>query len=411
VDAEPDELNQTWVVTTSDGQEISGAGDSVFPIDHSGLVSIQWGEQPGWWSPVLSSVSQFALGDTAAFAGSYQEILEDPQDLSVCLPSGSFLMGSPDSELGHERDELQHEVSLSHRVWIDKVELATWSYLSRAIRATLQDAAYMEIFTTLYHPLTWTDTLLYDDNDNIIVIVNYTDAASGGSLVSAVDIYDRLEGSEVFLARIAPQQVVVNTNPSMGVTPLTNIGQAVFGPVYGVTWYGAAAYCDWLNIDSGYPLSYNHVTWDVVDGDPYELQGYRLPTEAEWEYACRSGVTTAFASGDILQSNVGDRNLDLIGWYGGAGEVRLGGLKVPNSFGLYDMHGNLWEWCNDYYNYHEYAMSDAVDPRGPSTGIDRCKRGGAISSDAVQCRSANRSAFHPDQRSEIGLRPVRTHFE
>ena len=181
-------------------------------------------------------------------------------------------------------------------------------------------------------------------------------------------------------------------------------------PISGITWYGSAAYCDWLNVENGYPLSYSHATWAIEGGDPYAVIGYRLPTEAEWEYACRGGTTTAFSSGPIISLGV-DIGLSEVAWYGGDGRARMSGLKPSNFFGLFDMHGNLFEWCNDYYEYYAYSTSDRVDPSGPVSGTTRCKRGGDVVSSAAQCRSANRSAYYPNQRSLIGLRPVKLHAD
>jgi formylglycine-generating enzyme required for sulfatase activity len=127
----------------------------------------------------------------------------------------------------------------------------------------------------------------------------------------------------------------------------------------------------------------------------------RLPTEAEWEYACRAGTTTPFYSGDD------DGSLDRIAWYGdnsGDKTHEVGG-KSANAFGLYDMSGNVFEWCSD--TYAPYANGEEKDPAGPDTGEGRDLRGGCWGSIPQDCRSANRYRFTPDYRLNlIGFRVV-----
>ena len=152
-----------------------------------------------------------------------------------------------------------------------------------------------------------------------------------------------------------------------------------------------------------------YVNWDECQ-EFCGKAGLRLPTEAEWEYACRAGSTGPYA---------GSGDLDEMGWYGGKeGENhahRVGKL-APNDWGLYDMHGNVWEWCSDWYDrasytYYidgeEYKESPSTDPKGPPTGEGRVVRGGAYSFSSASCRSAKRGVAPPDFRNiEIGFRPV-----
>jgi len=135
---------------------------------------------------------------------------------------------------------------------------------------------------------------------------------------------------------------------------------------------------------------------------------YRLPTEAEWEYAARAGSRTAFANGGISELKCGyDANLDAMGWYcGNSGKRthRVAGKK-PNRWGLYDMHGNLWEWCQDRYEKN-YPSGSVVDPTGPSSG-SRVYRGGSWSHGARLIRSADRGGSRPDNRNNyLGFRLV-----
>jgi formylglycine-generating enzyme required for sulfatase activity len=138
---------------------------------------------------------------------------------------------------------------------------------------------------------------------------------------------------------------------------------------------------------------------------------YRLPTEAEWEYACRAGSITAFANGSITETGCGhDPNLDVMGWYcGNSGkEPHPVAQRKSNALGLYDMHGNIWEWCQDWYG--PYPSGDAIDPTGPSSGSDRIIRGGGWHEDVEGCRSALRVGRAPASKAgTLGFRLARTH--
>jgi formylglycine-generating enzyme required for sulfatase activity len=120
----------------------------------------------------------------------------------------------------------------------------------------------------------------------------------------------------------------------------------------------------------------------------------RLPTEAEWEYACRAGTATAYSSGADPVS------LDRHAWCAtsAGGRPHAVGQKKPNTWGLYDMHGNVREWCLDYHG--RYPEEEVCDPRGPSCGVSRVLRGGSWSLSELLCRSACRGAEVPDSRSE-----------
>jgi len=165
----------------------------------------------------------------------------------------------------------------------------------------------------------------------------------------------------------------------------------------------------------------NQVSWydvqDFITALNSRGEGtYRLPTEAEWEYAARAGSTTAFANGDITVTDCGlDPNLDAMGWYCGNSAVTYDGCfdssfrggpscagthpvaqKLPNAWGLYDMHGNVWEWVQDWYGY--YPTTAVTDPTGPETGSHRVFRGGSWGNDAQCCRSACRDLGTPGNR-------------
>lgn len=129
-----------------------------------------------------------------------------------------------------------------------------------------------------------------------------------------------------------------------------------------------------------------------------------MPTEAEWEYACRAGTTTPYAGA----------SLDLLGWYlGNSGlsfedlHVRDVRWKSPNARGLYDMHGNVWVWCEDWCDFDYYDTTAQTDPTGPSSGLERVIRGGSCFSYSDECRSANRIGQDPaNRRLYLGFRIV-----
>lgn len=132
-----------------------------------------------------------------------------------------------------------------------------------------------------------------------------------------------------------------------------------------------------------------------------ETKKYRLPTEAEWEYAARAGSTMAYSFGDDPKT-LGD-----YAWFEGnsKGSTHPVGGKRPNAWGLYDMHGNVWEWMQDWYTDDFEGISYVEDPKGPLTGVYRVLRGGAWTRYARHCRSANRNGGIPEFRYEsYGLR-------
>jgi formylglycine-generating enzyme required for sulfatase activity len=200
----------------------------------------------------------------------------------VAIPSGKFLMGSPNDEKGRVDDEgPQHWVTISNPFYIGKYAVTQEQYVA-----------------------------------------------------------------------------VMDTNPSC-FTGTKN-------PVEVVSWNDAAAFCRMLSRRTGKTI--------------------RLPTEAEWEYACRAGTTTRFYAGDS------DTVLDSISWFEGnsRGTTHPVGGKAANAFGLYDMHGNVAEWCQDFYDANYYAISPNVDPTGPTSGSGRVARGGSWLGGANNCRSSRR---------------------
>ena len=166
-------------------------------------------------------------------------------------------------------------------------------------------------------------------------------------------------------------------------------------PVVHVSWNDAAAYCVWLSSKTG--------------------KTFQLPTEAEWEYACRAGTKTPFSTGENLTTKQANYHGDYPYNKHPKGEYRKNTVAVeslePNAWGLYNMHGNVWEWCRDWYNenYYDECKTKGVveNPEGPETRSIRVLRGGGWSGSAGRCRSAYRRSGTPGYRSSyVGFRLV-----
>jgi formylglycine-generating enzyme required for sulfatase activity len=158
-------------------------------------------------------------------------------------------------------------------------------------------------------------------------------------------------------------------------------------PVEQVRWSDAVRFCNKRSELEGLRPCYDLKTWKC----DFEADGYRLPTEAEWEYACRAGTLSAYFFGDDA-SKLGD-----YAWFdkNSGGRPRPVGQKQPNAWGLYDLSGNVWEWCNDFYGVDYYAKSPPTDPRGPDAGQTKVVRGGAWRFSAERCRSGYRYNENP----------------
>ena len=155
-------------------------------------------------------------------------------------------------------------------------------------------------------------------------------------------------------------------------------------PLEQMNWTDAAIYCNERSLAEGLEPCYDEQTCRCN----FQANGYRLPTEAEWEYACRAGTNTDYSFGNDV------RKLKSYGWFAGnsSGKTQPVGRKKPNPWGLYDMHGNVAEWCNDYYSENYYKNSPQRNPKGPATGEERVLRGGAWNSTADALRSSSRAS-------------------
>lgn len=192
-------------------------------------------------------------------------------------------------------------------------------------------------------------------------------------------------------------------------------------PVGAVSWNEAALYCNFISIDAGLPICYECGAASLVCElnpeyvTPYDCPGYRLPTEAEWEYAARAGTTTATYNGnlDVEPDDCGPSGiLGPIAWYCGVDSGRPAqpvAQLLPNAHGLYDMLGNRVEAVNDWHEPYPAAMA-ITNPFGALWGENKVYRGGDSWTIPQNVRSASRQAFPADSDLNLGFRPVRTAF-
>ncbi len=283
----------------------------------------------------------------------------------VYVTPGTFIMGSPTSESGRYTDETQHQVTLTHGVYVQANEVTNQQYMELAQWA-------------------------YDH---------------GYATATSASLADHLDGSTQILKYLGLEDYEMTF--SDGIFSCVNPTH----PVKCLTWYGSAAYCDWLSLQQGLPRAYSHSTWQCNSGNPYTATGYRLPTEAEWEYACRAGTQTVFNTGPCLDAAT-EANFYGPYAYPGCPTGPWVGWTVPggnypvNGFGLNDMHGNVWEWCNDWYGTY---VGTVTNPVGPVAGSYRVLRGGSWNDDPQDCRSAYRAFLYPRLSGfSMGFRAVRS---
>ena len=183
-------------------------------------------------------------------------------------------------------------------------------------------------------------------------------------------------------------------------------------PVTGVSWNDAARYCNKKSLREGLEPCYNEKNWSC----DFSKNGYRLPTEAEWEYACKAGSSGKYCCGNDKEKlkEYAWHNSNSPVWTSSQGETYLQnkahpvGLKRPNNFGLYDMHGNVWEWCNDWFHPGYYSQSPEKNPVGPRKSKYRVLRGCDWNCTPNDCRASKRARGLPDYKFlPYGFRCVR----
>ena len=279
----------------------------------------------------------------------------------VTIPMGVFIMGDGSSYCG----EYEHEVTLTRDFSLGQHEVTNLEYMEAVQWA--YDSGYVN-----------------------------ADMSS---------VWDNLDGSTVELLRLEAPACELAFDG--GVFSLRDIGHGVNpeNPVFQVTWYGAARFCDWHSLQWGLPRAYEHAgDWACNGGDPYGAMGYRLPTDAEWEYAAQFNDERTYPWGNETPSCSRANYVDCVGWTSPVGSYP----DAPEELGLSDMAGNVYEWCNDWH-VCELDTSPVIDPTGPDDGVDRALHGGGWDRGSADLPCALRGHRPPDFTiHHLGFRIART---
>ncbi|MFC1573128.1 formylglycine-generating enzyme family protein [Candidatus Eisenbacteria bacterium] len=294
----------------------------------------------------------------------------------VLVPAGTFTMGDGVAYCGVN----EREVTLTRDFYLGQHEVTNQDYLEAVQWAF--DHGYVT-------------AQVWEVRDNL-----------DGSTQELLDLdteYSEIQfdGEGSFYLRESPSSEAQQAYPG-GYDPANH-------PVKEVTWYGSARYCDWLSMQVGLPRAYEHTgDWTCNGGEPYDAEGYRLPTDAEWEYAAQWDDERIYPWGDeapdCSRANYLGGDPYCVGWTSPVGSYP----KAPQVLGLSDMAGNVWEWCNDWHMCH-LGTIQVIDPTGPSSGSWRVFRGSSWRHDDGYLRCASRRGDDPyDPANNLAFRVART---
>ena len=282
--------------------------------------------------------------------------------------------------------------------WVDEFALVGENIVEYLDNSVQSFSNYSYRIRAYYHDVTSS----YVENYISLIPVNFVLLPAGtftmgntrGQGYSDEEPTHQVTLSSFFIGKYEVMQADYQT--VMGINPSYFSGQDK--PVESISWFDAVLFCNALSIEQGLTPCYNTATWFC----DFSANGYRLPTEAEWEYAARGSSNNP----DYLYS--GSDDIENVAWNSSnsSSQTHDVGTKNPNSLGIYDMSGNVWEWCNDWYGL--YSSSAQTDPVGPATGSYRVFRGGCWCSSASYCRVAIRNYVYPTSGSiSIGFRLAR----
>ena len=210
---------------------------------------------------------------------------------------------------------------------------------------------------------------------------------NGYATATTSSVQDNLDGSTEELLDLDDDDCEISFD-GVSTFSLSDVGHGINPdhPVKVVTWYGAVRYCDWLSLMSSLPRAYEHSgDWLCNNHHPYGAQGYRLPTDAEWEYAAQYNDDRIYPWGDASPTCDLTNYLGCVGWTSSVGSRPAGN----SALGFSDLAGNVWEWCNDWH-VCDLGEDATADPTGEQTGTHRVLRGGSWRHSDIGLRCAYR---------------------
>lgn len=358
------------------GFRIALAVDAVRQIEHK-RAGNAWTPGTRDQSVPAAAIAPFnseqARARQEAWAAYLGTTVESPNSIGmrmVVIPPGEFLMGSPPSQ----------------------INLATAFIGNSPEKATTR-----AWFQNEYPPYHAVITKPYMMAATEVTIGQYRQFVNTTQYVTETETYGFGNSS----AEVVNDTITKEQKKMTWQTPGYPVNEE--SPATQITWNDSIAFCNWLSEREGLSPAYQRNedgSWIPVS----QSEGYRLPTEAEWEFACRAGSTTHFSFGD------NPAELEKYAWFdrNAGGQSHKVAQKLPNPFGLYDLHGNVFEWCQDWGQRDWYRSAFSIDSPGPPSGTHGVCRGGTWMQVDARCRCAFRFfPAHSVRDNDLGFRPVR----